>query len=232
MAAKVTRVHGESRVGRRMGTAAPRPAAFVFDARSSHASSSNSENLRLTALIEGRHGKTRSKAPSSLLEVFINPCRFREQSLLGLLVEVVGALGFTEISKEFDAKELAKRVIESHLKEAPLSKEGLSKLAATVESFGLPAYLESMQKQSIVHGTKLLGELGYEFEANGLSRPRGFLLEVISLAQVGRRLSDWLKEGREAKEAEKNAATIGIAELKKKIGARSSRSRRRGMPRA
>ena len=35
----------------------------------------------------------------------------------------------------------------------------------------------------------------------------------------------------EAKEAEKNAATIGIDELKKKIGARTSRPSRRMKPR-
>ena len=174
------------------------------------ASSSSLENLRLRVLIEGRSPSSASTTPTSLLDVFANPRHFRDQSLTGLLVEIVGEFGTGALPRDLGAKELAKRVIESHLKEAPLSKEGGEKINALVESFGLPAYQESMQNQSLAHGAKLLGGHGYEFEAEGLGRPRGLLLEAISLAQVGGYLTDWLKENRGGEEGKRIEA---IAQL-------------------
>ena len=55
------------------------------------------------------------------------------------------------------------------------------------------------------------------------------VLPYEEFLKIQEQLQDYedLRSLREAKEAEKDAPTIGIDELKKKIGARTSRSRRR-----
>ncbi len=55
------------------------------------------------------------------------------------------------------------------------------------------------------------------------------VLPYEEFLKVQEELEDYddLRSLREAKEAEKDAPTIGMAELKKKIGRRTSRSRRR-----
>lgn len=58
------------------------------------------------------------------------------------------------------------------------------------------------------------------------------VLPYEEFLKVQEQLEDYedLRLLRAAKEAEKNASTIGIDELKKKIGARTTRSRRRTKP--
>ena len=105
----------------------------TFDpAQVSYASRSGSTDLILRALIEGRSVSQASSTPTSLLEVFRNPDRYRDQSLTGLLTEIAGRLQLT---------------VETDLKQRPLTSAGLESLKGKIESLGLPANKEAIQMQ-------------------------------------------------------------------------------------
>ncbi len=163
----------------------------------SHRVSSLSQaNLVLNALIEGRKVESTSKTPGSVLEVFRNPQHFRYQNLTGLLTEISERLQ-NEVHEELEAR--------------PLGNSSLQKLKNSIESFGLPEYRYSMCKKSIEHGEKFLEELGFFIKAEELDSPRTLLLEVLSLAQVGRLLTEWIKESEVAKVEEERV--VGLAQL-------------------
>ena len=146
------------------------------------ASSSSLENLRLRALIEGRSVSTTSTTPTSLLEVFVNPICYRQQSLAGFLAEVSG--------------ELCKK-IETELKDRPLSPNGEHKLTVELINLKRENNKKVMQEKSTPFGWEFVKGLGYVFEPEYITdKPREFLIGVIGLANVGKRLCDWLGEGR------------------------------------
>jgi uncharacterized protein YjbI with pentapeptide repeats len=169
----------------------------VFDShQSSCASSSSSENLRLRALIEGRSVSSVSTSPKSLLEVFRNPYRYKDQSLAGLLSDVAGAL--------------VERV-EKDLKQRPLTKEGEVALTVELMNLGLENNKEAIQKASSRVGWELMKALGYVFEQDYIpSEPAAFLVGIIGLAQVGRKLSDWLTQGRSEEERIKALSQLQV----------------------
>ncbi len=157
----------------------------------------SSSKTILNSLIQGRSPSMASATPSSLLDVFQNPWRFREHSLTGLLSEVASQLTGS---------------VESHLKRVPLEEEGKGLLASKLINLNMESNREVMQEISNNYGTRLLNDLGYEFEKKeDLGPVREFMLEVISLAEVGRRLCEWL-EGNEGKITE-DKRVGAIAEL-------------------
>ncbi len=154
------------------------PSVVRADLRAATLSSSN---LILHALIQGRSPTKNLTTPSSLLDIFRNPWRFKDQSLVGLLSDVGG--------------QLLNR-IEMELEQRPLSQEGTRELKRKVESFGHSIYKQAMARESIVYGLRFLNTLGFKFDLQFLEKPRAFLLEIISMAEVGRKLSDWLEDGK------------------------------------
>ncbi len=142
--------------------------------------SSSSSNLLLDALIQGRSPTKASETPNSLLEVFHDPWRFRNQSLAQLLSDIVGRL----IEN-----------MESHLEEMPLDENGKGLLDKELINYRERENEKRIQDHSINYGINLLKGLGYEVKKKkDLGPIRELLLEVISLAEIGRRLCDWLEK--------------------------------------
>jgi uncharacterized protein YjbI with pentapeptide repeats len=186
------------------------PMIYPGPVQVSCASSSGSPDLILRSLIEGRSVSSVSTSPTSLLEVFRKPYRYKDQSLAGLLSDVAGAL--------------VERV-ETELEGRPLSEEGLASFERKQNSYTThQPNLERMQEFSIPFGMELLTKLGYEFEEKDLDKPRAFILGAISLAEVGRKYCDWLSESKmadiESLRVEKLAILMAIAEMiiKKEAG--------------
>ncbi len=165
---------------------------LVFETIVSGASSSSPLGLLFDGLIGGRSPVPKT-APSSLLDLFRSPYRYRTQSITGLLTEIIEKLS-------------------SHrhrdLERSPLTEAWEKKLENDY-FFGLSRgqSRDRILTKSLIYGREFLKGKGYEFEDEKLDKPRALILELISLAQVGRRLCEHLDKLEKITKTEKARKT-------------------------
>jgi hypothetical protein len=188
---------------RRLKRPAHRPFRATFVTELSHSSSTNTTDIILNALIEGRASRELA-TPSSLFELFIDPYSYRKSSIKGLITEIAERIYIpaAEILERGEFTETDRRLIRTY-----------------GHNLSLPENRGAILDHSIKHGKDFLRSKGIELEIletlkptpkvtiedniekpkdekpkDELSMPSKFILELISLVQVCKKTQQRVEE--------------------------------------